>query len=150
MSDPIAALDEGAIRGELKELVRQTVEDTLNALLEEEADDLVKADRYERTAEREAYRAGHYERGPTTASSQVTIKMPKLKGMRFATAIIERHERRETSAEEAMIETRLAGVPARRSRTSARPCGARASPRPRCPTSTRRRSGPSRPGGADR
>lgn len=114
MSEPIVSFDEDAVRGELKELVRRTVEDTLNALLEEEADDLVKADRYERTAEREAYRAGHYERGLTTASGQVTLKMPKLKGMRFATAIIERRKRRETSVEEAMIEMYLAGVSTRR------------------------------------
>ena len=55
MSDPIVTFDEAAMRGELKELVRRTVEDTLNALLEEVADDLIKADRYERTVEREAY-----------------------------------------------------------------------------------------------
>ena len=40
--------------------------------------------------------------------------MPKLKGMRFATAIIERYRRRETSVEEAMIEMYLAGVSTRR------------------------------------
>ncbi len=40
--------------------------------------------------------------------------MPKLKGMRFATAIIERYERRETSVEKAMTETCLAGVSTRR------------------------------------
>ena len=114
MSDPIVTFDEAAMRGELKELVRRTVEDTLNALLEEEADDLIKADRYERTVEREAYRAGHYERGLTTTSGQITLKMPKLKGMRFATAIIERYKRRETSVGEAMIEMHLAGVPTRR------------------------------------
>lgn len=114
MSDPIVSFDEDAMRGELKELVRRTVEDTLNALLEEEADDLVKADRYERTAEREAYRAGHYERGLTTTSGQVTLKMPELKGMRFTAAIIERYKRRETSVEEAMIEMYLAGVSTRR------------------------------------
>ncbi len=68
MSDPIVTFDEDAVRGELGELVRRTVEDTLNALLEEEADDLVKADRYERTAEREAYRAGCYERRLATTS----------------------------------------------------------------------------------
>lgn len=104
MSDPIVSFDEAAMRGELRELVRRTVEDTLNALLEEEADDLVRADRYERTADREAYRAGHYERGLTTTSGQVILKMPKLKGMRFATAVIERYRRREASVEEAMIE----------------------------------------------
>ncbi|MCQ5071762.1 transposase, partial [Adlercreutzia sp. DFI.6.23] len=114
MSDPIVLFDEAAMRGELRELVRRTVEDTLNALLEEEADDLIGADRYERTAGREAYRAGHYERGLTTTSGQVTLRMPKLKGMRFATAIIERYKRRETSVEEAMIEMYLAGVSPRR------------------------------------
>lgn len=114
MSEPIVTFDEQAVRDELKEPVRRTVEDTLNALLEEEADDLVKADRYERTAEREAYRAGRYERGLTTTSGRVTLKMPKLKGMRFATAIIERYKRRETSVEEAMIEMYLAGISTRR------------------------------------
>ena len=73
MSDPIVTFDENAVRGELRELVRRTVEDTLNALLEEEADDLIGADRYERTAGREAYRAGHYERGLTTTSGQWTM-----------------------------------------------------------------------------
>ena len=40
--------------------------------------------------------------------------MPKLKGMRFATAVIERYKRRETSVEEAIIEMYLAGVSTRR------------------------------------
>lgn len=114
MSDSIVTFDEQAVRDELRELVRRTVEDTLNALLEEEVDDLIGAERYERTADRGAYRAGHYDRGLTTTSGQVTLKMPKLKGMRFATAIIERYKRRETSVEEAMIEMHLAGVSTRR------------------------------------
>ena len=114
MSDPIVTFDEQAIRNDLRELVRQTVEDTLNGLLEEEADDLVGAERYERTAEREAYRAGHYDRKLVTTSGEVTVRMPKLKGMRFTTAIIERYRRRETSVEEAMIEMYLAGVSTRR------------------------------------
>ena len=40
--------------------------------------------------------------------------MPKLKGMRFATAVVERYKRRETSVEEAIIEMYLAGVSTRR------------------------------------
>ena len=60
MSDPIVTFDEQAIRDDLEELVRQTVEDTLNGLLEEEADDLAGAERHERTAGREAYRAGRW------------------------------------------------------------------------------------------
>ena len=114
MSAPIVTVDHEAIKADLSELVRKTVEDALNALLAQEADDLIGAGRYERTAEREAYRAGHYDRGLTTTSGEVTIHMPKLKGMRFATAIIERYKRRETSVEEAMIEMYLAGVSTRR------------------------------------
>ena len=114
MPDPIVSLNEETLRADLGELVRRTVEDTLNGLLEEEAGDLVGAERYEHTADREAYRAGHYERKLATTSGEVTIRMPKLKGMRFTTAIIERYRRRETSVEEAMIEMYLAGVSTRR------------------------------------
>ena len=114
MPEPIVSLNEEALRDDLRELVRRTVEELLNGLLEEEAGDLVGAERYERTAEREAYRAGHYDRKLATTSGEVTLRMPKLKGVRFTTAIIERCRRRETSVEEAMIETCLAGVPTRR------------------------------------
>jgi transposase-like protein len=44
----------------------------------------------------------------------VTLKVPKLKGVAFETAIIERYRRRESSVEEALIETYLAGVSVRR------------------------------------
>lgn len=114
MPEPIVTLNEESLRSDLRELVRKTVEDTLNGLLEAEADDLVGAERYERTAEREAYRAGHYDRGLTTSSGEVTIHMPKLKGARLATAAIERYRRREAGVEEAMIEMYLAGVSTRR------------------------------------
>ena len=40
--------------------------------------------------------------------------MPKLKGISFETAIIERYRRRESSVEEALIEMYLAGVSVRR------------------------------------
>ena len=114
MPEPIVTLNEESLRSDLRELVRRTVEEMLNGLLDEEAGDLVGAERYERTADREAYRSGHYERSLATSAGEVTLHMPKLKGMRFTTAIIERHRRRETSVEEAMIEACLAGVSTRR------------------------------------
>ena len=114
MPEPIVTFNEESLKGDLRELVRKTVEDTLNGLLEEEAGDLVGSGRYERTADQEAYRAGHYERKLATTSGEVAIRMPKLKGMRFTTAIIEHHRRRESSVEEAMIEMYLAGVSTRR------------------------------------
>ena len=44
----------------------------------------------------------------------MTLKMPRLKGIPFETAIIERYRRRESSTEEALIEMYLAGVSVRR------------------------------------
>ena len=114
MSDNIIQLNEDLIKNNLKDLVRNSVEETLNALLDHEADELVNADRYERTGDRQGYRSGHYDRNFTTTSGDVTLHVPKLKGVQFETAIIERYRRRETSIEEALIEMYLAGVSVRR------------------------------------
>lgn len=114
MSKKIIQLNEEIIKGELKELVRSSVEETLNNLLDQEAKDLTQAAKYERTESRQGYRAGHYDRNLTTTSGNVTLKMPKLKGIPFETAIIERYRRRESSVEEALIEMYLAGVSVRR------------------------------------
>ena len=115
MSKSIVSFDEQAVKDELRELVGKTIKEAINAMLDEEADQLVGAGPHERTDERAAYRAGHCQRGFTTTSGRVTLKMPKFKGMRFATAaVIERYKRRETSVEEAIIEMYLAGVSTRR------------------------------------
>lgn len=114
MSSNIVSVDEESLKSDLRELVRKTVQETLNALLDEEADEMVGAERYERTAGREAYRSGHYRRKLVTTSGEVVLDVPKLRGATFQTAVIERYRRRETSVEEAMIEMYLAGVSTRR------------------------------------
>lgn len=43
MSDPIVSVDEEFLRKDIVELVRKTVQDTLNALLEQEAEEMVGA-----------------------------------------------------------------------------------------------------------
>lgn len=60
MPEKIIQLNEGIIKDELKELVRHSVEETLNGLLEQEAQQLTNAARYERREERQGYRSGHY------------------------------------------------------------------------------------------
>ena len=90
------------------------MEETLNELLEQEAEKLTQAARYERSEARQGYRSGHYDRSLTTTSGDVTLHMPRLKGVSFETAIIERYRRRESSVEEALIEMYLAGVSVRR------------------------------------
>ena len=114
MSKNIIQLNEEAVKGELKELVRKSVEETLNELLDKEAEELTGAARYERNEARQGYRSGHYSRKLSTTSGEVVLNMPKLKGVTFETAIIERYRRRESSVEEALIEMYLAGVSVRR------------------------------------
>ena len=89
MSEKIVQLNEEAIKGQIKELVRGSVEKTLNELLEAEAEKLTQAARYERNEQRQGYRSGYYNRNLTTTSGDVTLKVPKLKGISFETAIIE-------------------------------------------------------------
>ena len=93
MSEKIVQLNEEVIKGQLKELVRGSVEETLNELLEKEAESLTQAARYERSEARQGYRSGHYDRNLTTTSGDVTLHMPRLKGVSFETAIIERRPR---------------------------------------------------------
>ena len=113
MSDNIIRLIEAALKGELKNLVRSSVEKTLNDLLNHKADMLVNAQRYVRSGDRKDYRSGRYDRNFTTTSGNVIIHVSELKGITFETAIIERYRRREMSIEEA-LKMHLAGVSVRR------------------------------------
>jgi transposase-like protein len=110
----VIQIDESQIQEHLGELVRGSVEETLNKLLDAEADQLCNAARYERTEARRDFRAGHYQRKLHTKAGEVTLNVPKLREQKFATAIIERYRRRESSVEEAMMEMYLAGVSVRR------------------------------------
>lgn len=110
----VIEIDEDKIQEHLGEVVRGTVEETLNGLLDAEADRLCNAARYERNEERRDTRAGYYERGLHTKAGEVRLKVPKLRQLKFETAIIERYRRREASVEEALMEMYLAGVSVRR------------------------------------
>jgi transposase-like protein len=110
----VIKIDEALIRGHLDKVVRESVQETLNAMLDAEADQLCGAKRYARSPERVDTRAGHYERQLHTKAGEVTLQVPKLRNLPFETAIIERYRRRESSVEEAMLEMYYAGVSMRR------------------------------------
>ena len=107
-------VDAGQLRGHIDEAVRSSVEETLNGLLDAEADQICGAERYQRSADRVDTRAGHYERQLETKAGSVKLKVPKLRSLPFETAIIERYRRREASVEESLVEMYLAGVSVRR------------------------------------
>jgi len=113
-SDKIIQLNEDAVRNHLGQIVRSTVEQTLNEMLDAEADRLYNAEKYQRNEARTDTRAGHYQRKLQTQAGEVSLNVPKLRRQTFETAIIERYKRREASVEEALIEMYLAGVSVRR------------------------------------
>lgn len=93
--DTLAALgalrvDESKLRGHVDEVVRSSVEETLNGLLDAEADEICRAPRYERSAEWVDTRAGHYERKLEMKAGEVTLRVPKPRRLPFETEIIMR------------------------------------------------------------
>lgn len=110
----IISIDEGLVKSQLGSVVRETVEQTLNKMLDAEADELCGAKRYARSPDRIDTRAGHYERTLDTKAGRVKLKVPKLRTIPFESAIIDRYRRRESSVEEALMEMYLAGVSVRR------------------------------------
>jgi transposase-like protein len=110
----VVHIDEKKLHGHLDEMVRGTMEQTLNDLLDAEADRPCNAPKYSRSPDRVGRRAGHYQRKLLTKVDEVKLKVPKLREAVFETAIIERYRRRESSVEETMIEMYLAGVSVKR------------------------------------
>ena len=110
----VIRIDESEIRGHLDEMVRGTVEETLNAMLDAEADEMCNAQRYEHSPDRVDTRAGSYKRKLHTKAGEVEVKVPKLRKQTFEIAIIERYRRRDISIEEAIVQMYLAGVSVRR------------------------------------
>ena len=110
----VVQIDESRIHDHLGEMVRGTVEETLNAMLDAEADAMCGAQRYERSPDRIDTRAGSYQRNFHSRAGEIKLNMPKLRKQTFETAIIERYRRRESSIEESLIEMYLAGVSVRR------------------------------------
>jgi transposase-like protein len=107
-------VDAAKVRAHVDEVVRSSVEQTLNSLLDAEADRLCNAGRYEHSPDRQDTRAGRYQRKLVTKAGEVNLEVPRLRKLPLETAIIERYKRRESSVEEALVEMYLAGVSMRR------------------------------------
>ena len=61
MPENIIQIDQNLLETRLDRLVAEKVAELLNAMLDAEADEIANAAKYERTGERKAYRAGHYD-----------------------------------------------------------------------------------------
>ena len=74
----IIQIDRNLLETRLDRLVAEKVAELLNAMLDAEADEIANAAKYERTGERKAYRAGHYDRSRTAKAGRLALKVPKL------------------------------------------------------------------------
>ena len=84
-------IDETQLRGHVDEVLRSSVEETLNAMLDAEADQLVGAKCYERSPDRLDARAGSHQRKLQTQAGEVDLKVPRLRSLPFESQIIERY-----------------------------------------------------------
>ena len=75
----VIRIDEGQLKGHVDRVVRQSVEETLNGLLDAEAEALCGAKRYQRSADRVDTRAGHYRRTLMTKAGEVELNVPRLR-----------------------------------------------------------------------
>jgi transposase-like protein len=107
-------IDQTQLHRHVDGVVREAVAQTLNELLDAEADALCGARKYERSPDRTDYRAGSYRRQLHTKAGEVELKVPKLRKATFESQVIERYRRKESSVEEALVEMYLAGVSVRR------------------------------------
>ena len=71
MPENIIQIDQNLLETRLDRLVAEKVAELLNAMLDAEADEIANAAKYERTGERKAYRAGHYDRSLTVCFSKL-------------------------------------------------------------------------------
>ena len=76
MNGNIIEINEDKVKDHLGNFVRETVEETLNAMLEAEAEQLCNAQRHERNNDRKGYRAGHYQRTLLTKAGEVKLNVP--------------------------------------------------------------------------
>ena len=76
MSEKIVQLNEEVIKDQIKELVRGSVEETLNELLEVGAQKLIQRS------------SPIFFINLTTTSGEVTLKVPKLKGISIETTML--------------------------------------------------------------
>ena len=113
-SSEVVKINFEQLKDGLSDLVRGTVEETLNGLLEAEAEQICEVGKYERSEKRKGYRSGSYTRKLHTQAGEVKLKVPKLSRATFETQIIERYRRREASVEESLVQMYLAGVSVRR------------------------------------
>jgi len=106
----IDAEGQATIQELLQEKLRLAIKLTLIQVLEEEVEAFVKAEPYQRTAERQDYRNGVYPRDLGTSMGVIEdLPVPRSR-QGFRTEIFERYQRRQAELDESICEMFVQGV----------------------------------------
>jgi putative transposase len=94
----------------LQERLRLSIRHTVITVLEEEVNDFIQAEPYQRTKERKDYRNGHYERDLVTTAGEIEgLSVPRTR-QGFRTELFERYQRRMAELDEAILDMFVKGI----------------------------------------
>ena len=111
--DPYELLDALRAGGDV-DLIRQSVEAALQALIEAEVTAVIGAGPHERTEERQNYRNGHRPRLLSTKAGDLELSIPKLRSGSFFPQILERRRRIDRALFAVVMEAYVHGVSTRK------------------------------------
>ena len=91
------------IRGQ-EDFLRPLIREVVQQVLEAEMEEAVGAEKSERTANRQGYRAGYYGRTLVTRVGKLELRIPQDRQGRFRTEVFERYQRSEKALVSALTE----------------------------------------------
>lgn len=98
------------------DMLRQMLQNMIQAILEEEIGEYLHADRYERTEERRGQRNGYKPRTINTRVGPLELEKPQSRDSGFDTKLFERYQRSEKALRLALIESYIQGVSTRKTK----------------------------------
>ncbi len=97
-----------------KDLIKAIVQEVVQQVLEVEMEDVLQAEKGERTANRLGYRSGYYSRSLITRVGKLELRVPQDRQGRFRTEVFERYQRSEKALVASLMEMYLQGVSTRK------------------------------------
>jgi transposase-like protein len=107
-------IDVKALLREDEEFLRVLVRTALQEVLEGEMTEALGAEKGERTAGRQGYRSGYYDRTLITRIGKLELRVPQDRAGRFSTELFERYQRSERALVAALAEMYVQGVSTRK------------------------------------
>ena len=104
-----------------EEAVKEFKRSFIAVALEAERDILIGCKAYERQAGRKDYRNGYWKRWITLKEGRLSIRMPRIRGMKYKSRIIPRYKQRAKEVDAALLKIFLYGASMRLTGEALRP-----------------------------